>query len=91
MTDLARRTIDDCFGREKRVELDHPTMGAEDFAYYLDRAPGSFVFLGFHDGREGGYPLLHNPRFDFNDAAIPTGVALLAELAVRSLGEAKDR
>ena len=91
MTDLARRTIDDCFGREKRVELDHPTMGAEDFAYYLDRAPGSFVFLGFHDGREGSYPLLHNPRFDFNDAAIPTGVALLAELAVRSLGEAKDR
>lgn len=87
MTDLARRTIDECFGREKRVELDHPSMGAEDFAYYLERAPGSFVFLGFHDGREGRYPLLHNPHFDFNDAALPTGIALLAELAVRSLAE----
>jgi amidohydrolase len=85
MTDLARRAIDECFGREKRVEVEHPSMGTEDFAYYLERAPGTFVFLGFHDGQEGGYPLLHNPRFDFNDAVLPTGMALMAELAVRSL------
>jgi len=85
MTDLARQAIDDCLGRDKRVEVDHPSMGGEDFAYYLEQVPGSFVFLGFHDGREGGYPLLHHPRFDFNDDAIPGGIALLAELAVRSL------
>lgn len=88
MTDLARAVIDDCLGRDKRVEIPHPTMGAEDFAYYLAERPGSFVFLGFHDGHEGSYPLLHNARFDFNDAALSPGIAVMAELAVRSLGTA---
>jgi len=91
MTDLARTAIDETLGREKRIEITHATMGGEDFAYYLEQVPGSFVFLGFHNGTEGSYPLLHNPRFDFNDAAIPSGVAVLAELAVRSLESVAGR
>jgi amidohydrolase len=88
MTDLVRQTVDDTLGREKRIELPHATMGAEDFAYYLAEKPGSFVFLGFHNGTEGSYPLLHNARFDFNDAALTPGMTVMAELAVRSLGTA---
>lgn len=44
-----------------------PTMGGEDFAFFLQRVKGSYFFLGMGDGRNGGYPSLHHPGYDFND------------------------
>ena len=49
-----------------------PVMGAEDFAFVLRRVPGAYVFVG--NGDTAG---LHNPKYDFNDAALPHGVGLL--------------
>ena len=43
---------------------------AEDFAFVLRRAPGAYILVG--NGETAG---LHNPKYDFNDAAIPYGVA----------------
>lgn len=59
-----------------------PTMGGEDFAYYLQRVPGSFFFLGVDDGRAGGYPSLHHPAYDFNDQALPNGIRLFVHAAL---------
>jgi len=59
-----------------------PTMGAEDFAYFLERVPGCYFFLGVDDGRAGGYPSLHHPAYDFNDAALPTGIKLFVHAAL---------
>lgn len=59
-----------------------PTMGGEDFAYYLQRVPGSFFFLGVDDGRPGGYPSLHHPAYDFNDQALPNGIRLFVHAAL---------
>ena len=53
-----------------------PMMGAEDFAFVLERAPGAYVLVG-----NGDSAMLHNPKYDFNDAAIAHGVAYWAELA----------
>lgn len=50
-----------------------PSMGAEDFAYMLKERPGCYVWLGNGPG-EGGCTL-HNPRYDFNDAALPVGAS----------------
>ena len=50
-----------------------PSMGAEDFSYMLDACPGCYVWLGNGMG-EGGC-MLHSPRYDFNDAIIPLGIA----------------
>ena len=47
-----------------------PIMGAEDFSYMLEARPGAFVFIG--NGDSAG---LHHPAYDFNDAAIPIGIA----------------
>ncbi|WP_342627035.1 M20 aminoacylase family protein [Nguyenibacter vanlangensis] len=64
-----------------QVDPDAPAvMGSEDFAYMLDRVPGSFLRIGNGPG-EG----LHHPRYDFNDAAIPYGSALFAALVERFL------
>lgn len=48
------------------------SMGAEDFAYFLRECPGCYIWLGNGPG-EGGCTL-HNPRYDFNDAATPIGI-----------------
>ncbi len=50
-----------------------PSMGAEDFAYFLEARPGCYVWLG--NGEAAGDCRLHNPRYDFNDALLPIGAA----------------
>ena len=51
-----------------------PSMGGEDFSYFLQEIPGAYFWLGLGMERGG----LHNPRFDFNDEAIATGIAAFA-------------
>ncbi|MDH7570771.1 MAG: M20/M25/M40 family metallo-hydrolase, partial [Armatimonadota bacterium] len=63
--------------REARTDGD-PSMAAEDFALYLREVPGALIRLGL-----GDTPPLHNPRFDFPDAAVPVGIELLSRAALR--------
>jgi metal-dependent amidase/aminoacylase/carboxypeptidase family protein len=60
-------------------------MGGEDFSFYGLAIPASFFFLGLRPADKATYPNLHSPEFDFNDAAIPTGVELMCELALSAL------
>ena len=63
-----------------------PSMGAEDFAFFLRHKPGCYVWVGNGPG-EGGCTL-HNPHYDFNDEIIPVGVAYWTELVCRLLPRA---
>jgi hippurate hydrolase len=64
-----------------------PTMGAEDFSYFLLEKPGCYFVIGNGDGshRTGGHGagpcMLHNPSYDFNDALIPLGGSMWVRLA----------
>ncbi len=64
-----------------------PTMGAEDFSYFLLEKPGCYFLIGNGDGshRAGGHGMgpcmLHNPSYDFNDDLIPLGATLWVRLA----------
>ena len=68
-----------------------PTMGAEDFSYFLQEKPGCYFVIGNGDGthRDGGHGLgpctLHNPSYDFNDDLIPIGASLWVRVAERWL------
>ena len=64
-----------------------PSMGAEDFAYFLEEKPGAYVWIGNGPG-EGGC-MLHNPNYDFNDEVLPAGVAYWCALVQRLLGGVK--
>ena len=50
-------------------------MASEDFAFMLQRRPGAYVWLG-----TGGAAPLHNPYYDFNDAALALGAGFWVEL-----------
>ena len=80
-TALARRVIRETVGGERFVELAESSMGAEDFAYYLQRYPGVYVKLG--TGENG--PALHNSKFDFPDAALAVGIEYLVNFTSAGL------
>jgi hippurate hydrolase len=69
---------------EGKVERNRsPVMGSEDFSAMLCAVPGAYIHVGNGVG-EGGCEV-HNPSYDFNDAAIPFGAGLLAALIERKL------
>ena len=74
----ALKTATGLFGEETVLELANPSMGAEDFAYFLERVPGAFVWLGVGEDVSG----LHTPRFAFDEKILPRGSALLTALAL---------
>jgi metal-dependent amidase/aminoacylase/carboxypeptidase family protein len=85
-TAFVRRVMGEVVGPENVLDFE-PTMGAEDFSYFLQHKPGAYFLIGNGDGthREGGHGLgpcvLHNPTYDFNDDLIPLGATLWVRLA----------
>jgi amidohydrolase len=67
------------------------SMPSEDFAYYAQRIPGLFVFLGVTpEGQDlGTVPRNHSPHFFADEAALPVGVRTLTDLALDYLTGAK--
>ncbi|WP_353049732.1 M20 family metallopeptidase [Exiguobacterium sp. s193] len=77
LEDVAR----DVMGEKNVFEID-PTMGGEDFAYYLKEVPGTFFFTGAGDASH--YPH-HHPRFDFEERAMVDAAKILVEATLRYL------
>jgi amidohydrolase len=84
--EFARRVMASVVG-EDNVQVQEPTMGAEDFSFMLQAKPGCYSFIANGDGahREmghgGGPCMLHNPSYDFNDDLIPLGATYWVRLA----------
>lgn len=68
-----------------------PLMVSEDFAEYGRLAPACFLLLGSGNAELGLNAAHHNPRFDFDERALPIGAALLATAATRFLAEKAGR
>jgi amidohydrolase len=66
-------------GEDKVVADAGREMGAEDFAYMLEKRPGAYLFLG--QGESAG---LHHPEYNFNDDVAPVGASFFARLVERS-------
>ena len=60
-----------------------PSMGAEDFAYMLEKKPGAYIWLGAGKGKSGC--MLHNSKYDFNDEIIPLGISYWYNLVQNQL------
>ena len=67
------------FGRKALVKVERPLMGAEDFARYLERVPGTFLRLGV--GEAGRPASLHSATFAPDEKALVVGAATLAAAA----------
>lgn len=85
-TNFVSRVIENLFGKENALELEEPLMGGEDFAYYLQKVPGTFLRLGSaNDEKESTYPW-HHPRFNIDEDVLPIGTSLFAACSLEYLG-----
>ena len=85
-TDFARQVAEELVGPEQVVFPFGPVTGSEDFAYYLQHKPGSFLRMG--NGLDS--VMLHNAKYDFNDANLSVGAAYWTRLVERFLNEPAD-
>ncbi|MGW8161490.1 MAG: M20 metallopeptidase family protein [Desulfobulbales bacterium] len=81
---IARKAAKKIVGSDGVVKQRHPSLGGEDFAYFLQKVPGCLVRFG------AGHPELpntpaHSPYFDFDEGVLPIGAAYLAQVAWQTL------
>jgi amidohydrolase len=77
---IARRVV-----APEGVIADRPSMGAEDMSFFLNAAPGCFIFVGSANAERKLNAPHHSPLFDFDEAALPIGAELLCELTTSYL------
>jgi amidohydrolase len=81
LTQLVSEVAVDLLGANNVTTLPRPSMGSEDFAYYLERVPGTMFRLGA-SGENGTWPGLHTPMFDVDEKCLAIGAKILARTVV---------
>ncbi|MBC5782157.1 amidohydrolase [Ramlibacter sp. USB13] len=86
-TAFAREVAVELLGAERVTPQGQPLTGSEDFAFMLERVPGSYVLIGNGDDAAAGASacMVHNPGYDFHDDNIAVGSAYWVLLAERFL------
>lgn len=90
--DFGEGVVRDLFGAHAFLRLDDPIMGAEDFAYVLEKVPGAMFFLGVsHEGEDWTRCCgIHSTRMMVDESVLPQGAAALAGLAEAFLAHGFD-
>lgn len=82
---LVAAAASDLLGGMNVVEMPDPLLGAEDFAFFTERVPGTLLRLGTGNRTKGIVSHLHSATFDVDEDAITTGTALMSWIAARFL------
>jgi amidohydrolase len=82
MADYCARTAKGTLGADRFIPATRPSMGGEDFAYYLEKIPGCFFLLGVCPPGQDSYHSLHSGLYDFPDAALETGMRMFLSLVL---------
>ncbi len=79
VTKIAVQVAEKLLGKDKTIAIPYPSLGGEDFSYYLQQIPGCFVRYGAaKEGHETASS--HSPNFDFDEEALRVGAAYMSEL-----------
>jgi amidohydrolase len=82
MADFVAKIARQEIGAESFIPVGRPSMGGEDFAYYLEKIPGCFFLVGVQPAGRDSYPSLHSDHYDFTDDALAVGVRMFVKLAM---------
>ena len=80
MSDYVARIAKQTLGPDRYYPVPRPSMGGEDFAYYLQEIPGCFFLVGVEPLDRDTYPPLHSDRYDFTDGSLAVGMRMFVEL-----------
>ena len=84
-TALAIEVARELLGAERVEPNGRPLTGSEDFAFMLQRVPGTYLLVGNGQAGEPGGCMVHHPSYDFNDAILPDAARFWEALARRFL------
>ena len=89
IVDILADTASDIIGRDHIHPKKYPSLGVEDFSFFLEKAEGVFYHLGCASRQDGITAPLHSPDFDIDESCLKLGVELQTELALRLLKRIK--
>jgi len=75
---FASKVAKDLVGENNVISEVEPSMGGEDFSYFLHHKPGSYLYIGQKDKNHKEH--LHTTKYDFNDNLLPLGVNFWVDL-----------
>jgi len=87
MTNLVKNNAVEVMESENVIDVKDPTMGGEDFAYFLKKVPGTFFLLGGRNEEKGITAAHHNTHFTFDEDIMTDGI----EIMVRSVLDFLER
>lgn len=82
MTDYVAKIARQTLGPDRFFFAPKPSMGGEDFSYYLEKVPGCFFLVGVQPPDADIYPPLHSDRYDFTDATLAIGMRMFTEIVM---------
>lgn len=71
----------DTLGKENTLTI-KPVMGGEDFSLFLEKVPGSFIFIGVGNEEKGIIYPQHHPKFDIDEKALAYGTEIMVRTAI---------
>ena len=81
LIDLLRIAGTDALGREGIEFIPRPSMGGEDFSFYLAQVSGAMLRIGSTSEKAGGHPL-HSPNFDIDEESLRVAARVMARAAI---------
>jgi len=77
ITDLVKENAIKVMKSENVIDVKEPTMGGEDFAYFLKEVPGTFFLLGGRNEEKGITAAHHNTHFTFDEDIMTDGIEIM--------------
>ena len=87
MTDLVKSVAEELLGKANVIVINKPTMGVEDFAYFLQNVSGSFFRVGVKNKEKGIVQPAHSSLFDIDEDALPIATAMHTQITLKFLTE----
>lgn len=85
IVDIISQAVKETLGEDKLVQLENPSMGSEDLAFYLDNVPGAMFRIGtVNDIAASQFPL-HNPKIIFDEKSIAAGAITMSSAVLKFL------
>jgi len=87
VVEKVRESTEEMLGAEKFVEIERPTLGAEDFSYFLEEKPGAMFLVGGQNEAKGIDAPHHHPDYDFDEAALKIGLKVMLNTALKLIAK----
>ena len=78
-TELLSKSASNILGEENVIQMEELDMGVDDIAYYLEKVPGTYFYLGTRNPEIGAIYSEHHPKFNIDEKALWIGTAVFVQ------------